>query len=174
MFHLPPSWVISVIMAVCLGVGWLVRQRRERIHKRVEQAKKRVFVSYHHNTDLQYVEKIREWITDYEFDIDVELHSPSVAIKSENESRIKAALTTKMKKADYILVIVGEQSHQSKWIEWEIDRAKAKDVKLKLAAVKIHPMYKTPPALLKTGTHFARKFDKEQIAEALEHATNDY
>ncbi len=42
-----------------------------------------------------------------------------------------------MKDADYLLVIVGEKTYTSKWVGWEISRARESDVKLKLAAVKL-------------------------------------
>jgi hypothetical protein len=43
-----------------------------------------------------------------------------------------------MKEADYILVIIGAKSYTSKWMRWEINRAKQADTNLLFAAVKIN------------------------------------
>ncbi len=42
-----------------------------------------------------------------------------------------------MKESEYILVIIVEKSYTSKWMKWEIERAKQVDTNLKFAAVKL-------------------------------------
>lgn len=75
-----------------------------------------------------------------------------------------------MRKADYLLVIVGEETHASRWIRWEIARAKKNDMGLKLVAVKIDKSFKTPYGLLNVGTAFAHSFTQAAIIRALEKA----
>lgn len=137
-------------------------------------AKKKVFVSYDHSEDLRYKNLLRAWDANDNFDFEFDQRSPNEPINSDNASRIKQALTQKMKECEYLLVIVGEKSHQSKWMTWEISRSKESDVKLKLAAVKIGTTYTTPSGLLATGTSFARSFTQENIITALDNASNNY
>ena len=137
-------------------------------------AKKKVFVSYDHSEDLKYKNILRAWDANDNFDFEFDQRSPNEAINSVNAGPIKAALTKKMMEADYFLAIIGEKSSKSKWMEWEIERAKQNDTYLKLAAVKIDNTYTTPAGLLGVGTAFAKAFTQNGILQALDNADNDY
>ena len=137
-------------------------------------AKKKVFVSYDHSEDLKYKNLLAAWDANSNFEFSFDQRSPNEPIDSQVADRVKAALTVMMKSADYLLVIVGSKSHTSKWMTWEIDRAKKDDVKLNLAGVKIAGGYVTPPGLLGVGTAWAYSFEQDSILEALESATNSY
>lgn len=106
------------------------------------------------------------------FDFDFESRGPNIPIDSYDASVIKGVLTTKMKSADYLLVIVGEKTHTSKWVRWEISRAKESDIKLKIAAVKIRSYYQLPEGL--AGASISTNFTLDGIAHALNNATNYY
>ena len=93
-----------------------------------------------------------------------------VAINSKEAPLIKGELTKMMKQADYLLVIVGEKTHESRWIRWEINRAKKKDVNLSLVVVKLKRTNKTPYGLLNQGASFAYSFTQAAITQALEKA----
>ena len=73
-----------------------------------------------------------------------------------------------MQKASHLLVIVGAKSYTSSWIDWEI--SKAKELGLKIAAVKINSTYTSPSGLIGCGTSWATSFTKEKIIEALNNA----
>lgn len=137
-------------------------------------AKKRVFVSFDHSEDLHYKNLLKAWNTNPNFDFEFDQRSPDVAINSYNASVIQSTLTTMMKKADYLLVIIGSKSSNSAWMNWEIDRAKKYDVKLKLAAAKIDFKYSTPLGLYGVGTSFANSFTQDSIILALNRANNNY
>lgn len=137
-------------------------------------ASKKVFVSYDHSEDLHYKNLLRAWDANTSFDFDFDLRSPNVPINSIDAARIKASLTTKMKEADYLLVIVGSKAYTSEWMSWEIERAKQFDTKLKIAAVKIDRSYITPSELYNTGTAFTYGFTLDGIVDALIRATNNY
>ncbi|MFY0255930.1 TIR domain-containing protein [Chitinophaga sp. 30R24] len=136
--------------------------------------KKKVFVSYDHSEDLHYKNLLKAWNSNPNFDFSFDQRSPDVAINSINASTIQAALTSMMKQADYLLVIIGEKSHLSSWMNWEISRAKMSDVKLKLAAVKLSYYNTTPSGLLGVSTSFANSFTEEGIISALNNASNYY
>jgi len=136
--------------------------------------RKKVFVSYDHSEDLHYKNLLRAWDANDNFDFEFDQRSPNEAIDSENAGKIKQSLAQKMKECDYLFVIVGAKSHTSKWMSWEINRAKESDIKLKLAAVKIDTTNTTPSGLLGTGTSFAHSFTQENIIKALDNASNNY
>lgn len=136
--------------------------------------KRKVFISYDHSEDVRYRQLLSAWDANSEFDFTFDDRSPATAIDSTDAARIKAALTAMMRSADYLLVIVGEKSYTSKWMTWEIDRAKQPDIKLKLAAVKINRDYATPPGLLNVGTSWAYSFTRGGIIDALSKAKSPY
>lgn len=137
-------------------------------------AKHKVFISYDHSEDAVYKRLLQAWDANKDFDFEVDSRGPNVAIDSVDAAVIKAALTKMMKDATHILVIVGEKSHESDWITWEIDRAKQADTKLKIAAVKLAKGNTTPPGLLGVGTAWATSFERDRIVDALGAATSTY
>lgn len=131
-------------------------------------AKHAVFISYDHSEDVHYKRLLEAWDANSSFDFQFENHSVRKPINSEFAPAIKAAITKKMKEASHLLVVVGEKSHTSSWIKWEID--KAKELDLKIAAVKINSTYSSPINLLGCGTSWATSFTKDKIIEALNNA----
>jgi MTH538 TIR-like domain (DUF1863) len=132
-------------------------------------AAKKVFVSYDHSEDAHYRDLLRAWDANTDFDFEFDLRSPTVAIDSSEASIIQGTLTRKMKEAEYILVLVGEKSYSSKWMKWEIDRAKQLDTNLKFAAIKIKPS-NILPSNLPGSTAIANGFTHSEIVAALNKA----
>ena len=137
-------------------------------------AKTKTFISYDHSEDVHYKRILQAWDANSDFEFDFDSRGPDVAINSNDSGVVKAALTAKMKSASHLLVLVGAKSSQSKWMTWEIDRAKQSDVKLKLAAVKLGKDNITPPGLLNCGTAWATSFERDRIIEALKAAKIGY
>jgi hypothetical protein len=137
-------------------------------------AKPKVFVSYDHSEDVHYKRLLQAWDANPDFDFEFDSRGPDVAIDSTEAGPIKAALTTKMKSATHLLVLVGTKSSNSKWMAWEIDRAKQPDIKLKLTAVKLAKDNTTPVGLLNVGAAWATSFARDRIVEALRIAKNSY
>ena len=151
--------------AIVAAIGWLVWR---------STVKKKVFISYDHSEDARYRNLLAAWDANTDFEFQFDDRSPQQAIDSTDASRIKASLTTMMKSAQYLLVIVGSKSHTSRWMSWEIDRAKQSDIKLRLAGVKIDRSYTTPSGLLGVGTAWANTFERAAIVSALNSAKNNY
>lgn len=137
-------------------------------------AKPKVFVSYDHSEDVHYKRLLQAWDANPDFDFEFDSRGPDLAIDSEDAAVVKAALTAKMKQATHLLVLVGSKSSKSKWMEWEIGRAKQSDVKLKLAAVRLAKDNISPTGLLNVGTSWATSFERDRIVEALRKATIGY
>jgi hypothetical protein len=133
---------------------------------------KKVFVSYDHSEDVHYKDLLRAWDANTDFDFEFDLRSPNVAIDSSDASVVQGALTKKMKESDYILVIVGEKSHTSKWMKWEINRAQEGDTKLKFAAVRIGTS-NVYPASLPNYTAITDGFTLKGIEDILNRAKNN-
>ena len=137
-------------------------------------AKTRVFVSYDHSEDALYKRLLQAWDSNPQFDFDFDSRGPNVAINSSDDGTIKAALTTKMKTATHLLVLVGAKSNLSDWMMWEIDRAKQSDIRLKVAAVKLAKDNATPTGLLGTGNSWATSFERDRVVDALQGAKVSY
>lgn len=137
-------------------------------------AKKKVFVSYDHSEDAHYKYLLQAWDANPDFDFEFDSRGPNVAINSDDAAVIKARLTRLMKEATHLLVLVGEKSHTSSWMKWEIARAKEADVKLKLVAVKLARANMTPAGLLNAGTSWATSFERDRIVAALASASAGY
>ena len=137
-------------------------------------AKRKVFVSYDHSEDAHYKRLLQAWDANPDFDFEFDSRGPDVPIDSSDAAKVKQSLTTMMKGATHLLVLIGEKSASSKWVNWEISRAKENDVKLKLAAVKLAKSNVTPAGLLNAGTSWATSFERDRIVEALNNATNSY
>lgn len=137
-------------------------------------AKPKVFVSYDHSEDANYKYLLQAWDANPDFDFEFDSRGPNVAIDSTDASVIKTRLTTLMKGATHLLVLVGAKSNSSSWMRWEIDRAKQSDVRLKLAAVKLAKDNVTPAGLLNVGTAWATSFERDRIVEALKLAKVGY
>ena len=137
-------------------------------------AKHKVFVSYDHSEDVLYKRLLQAWDANDSFDFEFDSRGPNVAIDSDDAAVVKAALVRAMNTATHLLVLVGEDSSKSKWMNWEIERAKKDDVKLKFAAVKLAKDNIAPAGLLGVGTAWATSFTRDRVVDALTDAKSGY
>lgn len=137
-------------------------------------AKLRVFVSYDHSEDAHYKRLLQAWDANPDFEFEFDSRGPDVPIDSTNAATIKQSLVRMMNGATHLLVLVGAKSATSKWMAWEISRAKEPDLKLKLAAVKLSRVNVTPAGLLNVGTSWTTSFERDRIVEALNAVRNSY
>jgi len=133
----------------------------------LSETARKVFVSYDHDRDARYRDLLRAWDKNPQFEFRFDLTSPVEAIDSCDKGVVKRALTPKMKAAEYLLVLVGEQTARSKWVEWEIERATEPDVNLKVAAIKLHKSSRLPSALQGIGAACATGFSLENVTKVL-------
>lgn len=136
--------------------------------------KPKVFVSYDHSEDVNYKRLLQAWDANSDFDFEFDSRGPDVRIDSDKAPVVMAALTRCMKTATHLLVLVGAKSYTSKWMAWEIERAKKPDLALRLAAVKLNKENITPPGLLGVGTAWATSFTRDRIVQALKDARVNY
>lgn len=126
-------------------------------------ADKKIFVSYDYDNDKHYRYLLSAWDANKSFEFTFEDHS-TPAINSEDAGRIKAAISAKLKNADCLLVIVGEETATCDWVIWEIE--KALELELGLIGVKIYDEHSSPSALLGVGASWAMSFTESAIVSA--------
>jgi hypothetical protein len=134
----------------------------------------KVFVSYDHSEDVHYKRLLQAWDANNDFDFDFDSRGPDVKIDSADAVVVKSTLTKMMMTATHLLVLVGEKTSTSKWVNWEIERAMKDDIKLKLAAVKLQKDNAAPIGILAVGTSWATSFERDRVVEALKSAKNTY
>ncbi|MFH2055820.1 MAG: TIR domain-containing protein [bacterium] len=131
-------------------------------------AKKRVFISFDYDNDRHYKNLLVAWDKNDLFDFGFYDQSVTVAVNSDNAARIKSVVSARISGATYFLCIVGEETHKSEWIAWEIDKAVA--LKKKIIAVKTAKNNTTPTGLYGVGATWALSWTFESIKEALDEA----
>ena len=147
-----PGWLL-----LALGAGFVALVRNA-------TRPKRVFVSYDYDNDGHYKRLLEAWHANRRFAFIWEDHS-SPLIQTAKASSVKAAITRRMKGAEILLVIVGRETASSKWVAWEIE--KAKELGLRLVAVKIRRNYQSPSGLLSSGAVWAQQFSEDAVVKAL-------
>ena len=131
-------------------------------------AKKKVFISYDYDHDKHYKNLLVAWDKNDEFDFAFTDMSADVSIDSDDAAAIKRAISAKINAATYFLCLVGKYTHKSRWVAWEIE--KAKELDKKLVAVKLDKEYDTPSGLLNAGVSWAFSFTFNSINHAIERA----
>lgn len=134
-------------------------------------------MSFDYDNDRDYKYLLEAWNANPYFDFCFSDLS-CTEIKTEDISRVKAGLTTKINQATYTLVIVGSEANKKhkdsiqigykNWQNFEIAKSKANNNKL--IGVKINSLYASPEELLGCGTKWATSFTKNAILKALEEA----
>lgn len=140
-------------------------------------AKKKVFISFDYENDRNYKNLLVAWDKNKDFDFSFNDKS-SGEIDSEDVSKVKAALTTKINNATHTLVIIGKEANKQhknhkeigykNWLNFEIARSKAN--KNKLIGVKIDKSYTSPDEILNAGASWAMSFTFDAIKKALDEA----
>lgn len=137
-------------------------------------AKKKVFVSFDYENDRRYKNLLEAWDKNTNFDFVFE-DITSREINSDDISRVKAALTTKIGSAIYTLAIIGKHANEKhedsdligdiNWINWEINKSKYEGNKI--VGVKIDRSNESPDAIKNCGASWAMSFTQESIIRAL-------
>ena len=128
-------------------------------------AKKKVFVSYDYDNDKHYKNLLLAWDANDNFDFNFSDQSADIGINSTNAAAIKRAISAKINNAPHFFCIIGEETHNSHWVCWEID--KAVELEKKIVAVKTDAGNTSPDNILGVGASWAKSFTEEAILNAL-------
>ncbi len=126
----------------------------------------KIFISYDYSNDGKYKNMLLAWDGNKKFDFNFHDTSADVSINSHDAGVIKRAISAKINESDIVICIIGNQTHKSKWVEWEIN--KTVDLKKPIVAVKLDTKFKSPNVIQNVGAKWAMTFDFESIKKAIE------
>ena len=127
-----------------------------------------VFISYNYDNDRHYKNLLVAWSTNASFDLEFYDSSVDVSVDSLSAGPIRRVISKRINKSDILLCIVGQETHNSDWVTWEIE--KAGELDKKFVAVKLERGHTTPSALYGKGAEWANSFNFKSIKKALERA----
>lgn len=140
----------------------------------VRLRKPRVFVSFDYENDRLYKQALDMWDANKRFEFTFQSHTPK-EIQSNNIGRIKAVLTTKVKDATHVVVLVGKYANQihpdtrligfRNWINFEVYQARL--YKKKIVCVMLDTHNTLPEWLRGSGVKLVTSFNEKDIIEAL-------
>lgn len=130
--------------------------------------KKKIFISYDYTNDKHYKNLLLAWDANKLFDFSISDHSADVSINSTDATAIKRTISRYINEATYFLVIVGEKTHKSAWVKWEIE--KAVELGKRIVAVKTDRENTSPDELLGVGASWAMSFTYQSIIDAIANA----
>lgn len=128
-----------------------------------------IFVSYRaDNEGKLYKNLLVAWSNNDNghFDIKFRDSSIGVSLNSTNASYIRRVIKEKIKSSSTILCLIGENTHSSEWVNWEIEIAS--ELGKKIVAVKIKNSYVSPSAILGKNATWAKSFTYASIKKAID------
>ena len=127
-----------------------------------------VFISYDYDNNRHYKNLLVAWDANKQFDFSFYDASVDVSVNSDDAAAIKRVISARIGAATHFLCIVGEKTHSSGWVAWEID--KSVYLKKRIGAVKTAKDNTTPSGLYGVGASWALSFTFDSITKALDEA----
>lgn len=127
-------------------------------------AARRMFVSYDHDNDRLYRRLLEAWNAGSEFVLDFSDPAPGFSAGGLDAAALRRAVAGKIGEAEIFLCLVGQHTHNSPWVAWEIAQAAA--LGKEIVAVKIDSSNATPAGLIEVGAKWATSFTLDSIRKA--------
>lgn len=118
--------------------------------KKPPQLRRRVFLSFR-GTDKDLADEFRSRAKDKESDLDFIDFSLVVPIRSDNAEYIKRGIRDRIRASSVTVVLIGETTHKSEWVDWEIRESIKLGKGVVAVRLKDDPSLKTPKALEENG-----------------------
>lgn len=83
---------------------------------------KRIFLSFS-SDNLDQVRGFRLLVKNPNYDLDLYDESIKTAINSTNSDYIKKVIGDKITRASVTLCLIGKTTHESSWVDWELERS---------------------------------------------------
>lgn len=99
------------------------------------KTKKRVFLSFA-SEDLDHVRGLRLLNDNPDFDLEFYDESIKDAIDSENAEYIKRTIKEQIKRSSVTVCLISETTHNSDWVDWELETSEEEGNKIIAMAVK--------------------------------------
>lgn len=129
-------------------------------------AKRRIFISFDYDNDRHYKNLLVAWDKNDIFDFAFFDGSVTVPVNSDKAGPIRRVISQRISNCSHLLCIVGEYTHKSSWVEWEIE--KAVSLNKNIIAVKTAKGNTTPVPLYGVGATWALSFTFESIKKAVD------
>ena len=129
-------------------------------------AKKNIFISYDFDNDKHLKNLLAAWDKNRVFNFTFNDASVDVSVNSTKAAVIKRVISARIKGAPRFLCIIGEHTHKSDWVTWEIE--KAVELNKKLIAVKTDAKNTSPDAIFGVGASWAMSFTFDAIKKAVD------
>jgi len=140
-------------------------------------SKKKIFISFDWDHDRKYRYLLTALAENPRSDIEFDDYTPD-KIQSDDIARIKAVLTSKIRQATHVLVIIGKFANsyhprhgeigERNWQWWEIK--KGIEERKGFIAVKIDPSNEPPEPLYGVHASWAISYKVDSILKAIENA----
>jgi hypothetical protein len=130
-------------------------------------SKPRIYVIFKPD-DMKYMDQLLAWDVNKEFDFFFEPALPRFGIHTPDGKQHKEVLKEKIKTMTHLLCIIGKQTADNDWINYQVQTASVTG--RKVIAVRLDTGYKSPNALLNFGATWAKDFTFEAIKAAVEGA----
>lgn len=127
------------------------------------------FISYRADEEgTRYKNTLKMWSANDSATFDLKFGDTSIgtSINSTDAAYIKKRIIEKIKESNNFICLVGENTHSSAWVNWEIE--KAYELGKKIVAIKINNNYTTPLSLYGKGAKWAKSFTLESIKKAVD------
>lgn len=119
--------------------------------------------------DLAHMETLQAWDQAQEFDFIYEKEVPRIGIHTPPGKELKEELKTKIKTMTHLICIIGKNTADNDWINYQVQTASVTG--RKVIAVRLDTGYKSPNALLNFGATWAKDFSFEAIRVAIDGAS---
>ena len=131
-------------------------------------ATRKIFISFEYG-DLKYKNLLVAWSANPDFaQFYINDQSVSDPVDSDRAAPIKRVISAKIGASTALLCIIGEDTANSRWVRWEIN--KAIELGKRLIAVKITKDCTTPTPLIGAGASWALSFNFAAIKTAIDEA----
>ncbi|MGO9135539.1 MAG: TIR domain-containing protein [Methylovirgula sp.] len=115
--------------------------------------------------DLPHMETLLSWDTNKEYDFVYETTLPRTGIHTPDGKALKEELKAKIKTMTHLLCIIGKQTADNDWINFQIQQASVSG--RKVIAVRLDSGFKSPNTLLNFGATWAKAFTFDAIRTAI-------
>ena len=135
--------------------------------------RRHVFISHHHADD-DHVTKLAELLARNNF----EIRNSSIRAKPANQERLKYGrvpertlkrlLRMKMSWASTVIVLIGKETHERPWVDWEIRKANELGKRIVGVYVRGGTEVDIPPAFNEYGDALVNWYSAEKIIDSIE------
>lgn len=130
-----------------------------------QKEKKRIFLSFA-SEDLDHVRGLRLLKDNPDFELEFYDESIKEPIDSNNAEYIKRVIKEQIKRASVTVCLISETTHNSGWVDWELETSFEEDKKIIAMAIK-GVERATLPKLIKEQNITFWTWDTEHLAKLL-------